>query len=416
MPSTTENPAAAPPDRIESLDLIRGVAVLGILAINIGGFAGPSVESISPNYMGPVSPADEWTFAAMFLLFEGKMRALFTLLFGASLLLFVERSEAAGRPGLALQMRRLLWLGLFGYLHYILFWWGDILFYYALAGLLALPFCRLKPAMLAVIGLATFTLWQAHGMVERAPFVAAKSRVLDGTATAADAEQRTKRIGEFIEMAEREELGVRAGFLEHARMKLADDPFSPLLGAIEYLGETLPLILIGMALYGSGFFSSGWSRAALKRTVLVGVGLGGATTLAILGWVMPDHYPQSTMAMLIHYGASTPHLLMAMGYAAALVMATPRLLATRIGARIEAAGKMAFSNYLGMTVLMTFIFNGWGLGLFDRYGPLAQLPFVLLGWALMLLWSKWWLARYRRGPLEWLWRSLVEWRVLANAR
>ncbi len=208
----TENPAAAPPDRIESLDLIRGVAVLGILAINIGGFAGPSVESISPNYMGPVSPADEWTFAAMFLLFEGKMRALFTLLFGASLLLFIERSEAAGRPGLALQLRRLLWLGLFGYLHYLLFWWGDILFYYALAGLLALPFCRLKPAMLAAIGLAiVHTVAGAwHGRA-RAVCREQNRESLDGTATAADAEQRTKRIGEFIEMAEREELGVRAG-------------------------------------------------------------------------------------------------------------------------------------------------------------------------------------------------------------
>ena len=99
---------------------------------------------------------------------------------------------------------------------------------------------------------------------------------------------------------------------------------------------------------------------------------------------MPQHFPLRAMGMLSHYGASFEHLLMAAGYAAALVLATPRLLETKIGARIEAAGKLAFSNYLGTTVLMTAIFNGWGLGLFDRFGPLAQVPFVLLGWALML--------------------------------
>ena len=131
---------------------------------------------------------------------------------------------------------------------------------------------------------------------------------------------------------------------------------------------------------------------------------------------MPQHFPLRAMGMLSHYGASFEHLLMAAGYAAALVLATPRLLETKIGARIEAAGKLAFSNYLGTTVLMTAIFNGWGLGLFDRFGPLTQLPFVLLGWALMLAWSKWWLDRYRRGPLEWLWRSLMEWSLLTNRR
>ncbi len=83
----TERLTGAPAARIGSLDLIRGIAVLGILAINIGGFAGPGVETISPNYLGRVSPVDEWTFATTFLLFEGKMRALFTLLFGASVVL-----------------------------------------------------------------------------------------------------------------------------------------------------------------------------------------------------------------------------------------------------------------------------------------------------------------------------------------
>lgn len=412
----TDHLTGSSAERIGSLDLIRGLAVLGILAINIGGFAGPSIETISPNTMGRVSPADEWTFAANFLLFEGKMRALFTLLFGASIVLLIETSEANGRPGSVLQLRRLVWLGLFGYLHFLLFWWGDILFSYAFAGLLALPFYRLRPALLATMGISIFTLWNVQGIVSLLPAVAVEHRIDQGEATKAEIAANTEQTRQTLEYADREIQGARSGFVEHIGMKLANERLGPIQGAVEWLGETLSLILIGMALFRSGFFSGGWSQRALQRAALLGVVLGGAITVALLIWVMPRHFPLRAMAMLIHYGAALPHLLMAIGYAAALVLATPRLLETRIGARIEAAGKLAFSNYLGTTVLMTAIFNGWGLGLFDRFGPLAQVPFVLLGWALMLAWSKWWLDRYRRGPLEWLWRSLVEWRLLANRR
>ncbi|MDE2619781.1 MAG: DUF418 domain-containing protein, partial [Sphingomonadales bacterium] len=109
------------------LDLVRGIAVLGILAINLGGYAGPIAAALSPNLPSPGTPADELWFALTTLVFEGKMRALFTLLFGASLLLFIDRAEARGEDGERLQLRRLGWLALFGYLHYVLLWWGDIL-------------------------------------------------------------------------------------------------------------------------------------------------------------------------------------------------------------------------------------------------------------------------------------------------
>jgi uncharacterized protein len=410
----TEPEYGARKGRISSLDLIRGVAVLGILAINIGGFAGPGLETISPNHLGRVSPADEWTFAAGFLVFEGKMRTLFTLLFGASMVLFIERSEAQGEPGITLQLRRLLWLGLFGYLHFLLFWWGDILFLYALAGLIALPFCRLRPALLAGAGLSILALWTVFGIAASLPAVVVEERIRDGAASAAEIAADMKLTRQLAELTESEAAGARAGFIEHVRIKLEHQAVEPVERAIGWMGETLPLILIGMALYRGGFFSGGWSRRALRGTALLGVLLGGAITLAMLGWTMPRHFPPRTMGLLSHYGATLPHLLMALGYAAALVLAASRLRATRLGIRIVAAGKMAFSNYLGTTVVMTALFNGWGLGLFDRFGPLEQVPFVLLGWALMLALSKPWLARYRRGPVEWLWRSLVEWRILPN--
>ena len=119
--------------RIATLDLIRGLAVMGILAINIAGFAGPTAAIYAPHVTSPGSAPDDVVFALALLVFEGKMRALFSMLFGASLLLFVEKAEARGQSGASLQLRRLCWLALFGYLHFLLFWWGDILFLYAMA-------------------------------------------------------------------------------------------------------------------------------------------------------------------------------------------------------------------------------------------------------------------------------------------
>ena len=138
------------PSRIAVLDLIRGVAVLGILAINIAGFAAPISASDTPALPFAPTHSDEISFAFAMVIFEGKMRALFSLLFGASMQLFVERADAAGRHGEALQMRRLAILAAVGWLHYILLWWGDILFVYAVCGFFALALRRMTtPGLVA---------------------------------------------------------------------------------------------------------------------------------------------------------------------------------------------------------------------------------------------------------------------------
>ena len=131
--------------------------MLGILAINVTGFWGPPLASSSPIVPAPLSglaaPGSISAFLAAFVLFEGKMRALFTLLFGASMLLFMAAAERRGASGTWLQVRRLLWLGAFGYLHYLLLWWGDILVTYALCGLFALALRRLQTSGLVAVAL-----------------------------------------------------------------------------------------------------------------------------------------------------------------------------------------------------------------------------------------------------------------------
>ncbi len=390
---------AAVSSRIAALDLIRGVAVLGILAVNIAAFAGPTLAVLTPDWQGTATLADRVAFAAVLVVFEGKMRLLFTLLFGASMLLFVERIEAAGRDGTVLQLRRLGWLLLFGLLHYALLWHGDILAMYAMLGLVALGFRYARPLRVGVGALVFYLLWHGFGAVRRL-FAG-----LDG--------EVAKQI---VARAQVETAVLHAGFLDQVHHRAVAEwaaPFNVTVGAI---GETVPLMLLGMALYRTGFFAGDWSAPQLRRIAMGGIGVGLALTLVLLAWAWPRDFPPGSMLALVMYWAALPHLLMGLGYLAALMLAAPRLLGTRIGRRLEAAGRMAFSNYLGTSLVMTALFSGWGLDLAGRFGAAALLGFVVLGWALMLGWSPWWLARFRQGPLEWAWRSLTEWKVLPLRR
>ena len=403
--------APAPADRVAALDLIRGVAVLGILAVNIAGFAGPPASVLTPHIPVPGDIIDEAGFAAVFVVFEGKMRALFSLLFGAGMVLFIERAEAAGRNGDLLQFRRLGWLLVFGLAHYFLFWWGDILFLYALAGIVALFMRDMQPRALLIAALVIFAGWHLGGAASTLAGVQIEERVrLDEASLAESADQAAVATG-FARQATEELASMKDGFVHQIVHKLRDTPFGPVETALSSIGETLPLVLIGMALYRLGFFAGGWSR---KHYLLaLGGGLAGLTmTLTLLQWLWARHFPPRAMTAALLYWTALPHLLIALAYAAMLIRHTPRLMRTTPGRRLADAGRMAFSNYIGTTLLMTAIFHGWGLGLAGSFGHARLGAFILLGWAAMLLLSHWWLARFRQGPLEWVWRSLVEKRSL----
>jgi uncharacterized protein len=412
----TQGVAGAVPGhpRLDTLDLIRGVAVLGILTINIGGFAGPMIASTSPNLPWPATRIDEAAFAFNFLLFEGKMRALFSLLFGAGIVLFWERAEAKGRDGDSLQLRRLGWLMLLGLLHYLLLWWGDILFVYAVCGFAALLLRPLGNAVLLTLALLLYYGWHVWGMLDAADVIAAETALRDHVASPAQLRLVADRIAPMHAWAAQELREAGFGYIELLRVKLAERPFWQVQMVSGVFSETLPLMLIGMVCYRCGFFDGRLSRGRLLEISLACTLAGLVLTGLFLGWAWPRHFPPLTMNAALVWGLAMPHLLGGCGYAGLLVLAAPRLAPTWLGRRLIAAGRMAFSNYVLTSLVMTFLFYGWGLGLFARFGALEQWLFVLGGWALMLGWSPVWLRHFRRGPLEWLWRSLVERRALTN--
>ncbi len=406
----------APIDRLRSLDLIRGVAVLGILAVNVANFAAPGSAAVSPDLPLASSAANHAAWLLTCVLFEGKMRALFSMLFGASLLLFIERMNAAGRDGARLQARRLLWLMLFGYLHFALLWDGDILFLYAAVGFVALMLRHWSPRQMVLAAALTLTVWQGWGLSIWGGSLADEAAVIAGTASPAAQKRHAADLAKFRAEDAKDMIDAKRSWLSLAKTKLTERPGAPLNLVGFNWGETLPWMLIGMALLKSGFFAGTWPRRRTVQLAVGGLGLGGAATLAFTAWAASHQYPEIAMRFAMEFAGVLPHTAMALGYAALLVLTARRMLEWAPGQMLEAAGRMAFSNYLGTSLIMTALCYGSGLGLFGQFGAAQRWTLVLLVWALILSWSQPWLTRYRQGPLEWLWRSLTEGRVLVLRR
>ncbi|KUR72748.1 hypothetical protein AQZ52_05850 [Novosphingobium fuchskuhlense] len=396
------------PERIGTLDFVRGLAVLGILAINVTGFWGPLLATFSPAIPCP-DPAGALWFVAAYVLFEGKMRGLFTLLFGASMMLFADAAERRGANPDLLQARRLLWLLAFGYAHYALLWWGDILFPYAVCGMLAFCFRRLAPEPLAASALLLFLASHVLAIPGDIAFIGSESRVLAGHGTPAEAAEHGAMMGRIAASVAADARVLHAPFLEAVRLRLTTAPLLPLenLGATFF--ETFPLMLLGMALVRLGLFTGGWEARTLRRIAVIGIGAGGAMSAGLIGWAAAQGFPAGAMFAVMGSLAAIPHLLMTFGYLAVLLLLWPRLKEGAAGRCLAAAGRCAFTNYLGTTLVMSALFAGWGLGL-GGVLPRGALPLVVLGgWALMLAWPEWWLARFGQGPLEALWRRLTWW-------
>lgn len=400
--------------RILMMDALRGFAVMGILLMNITAFALPDQAYINPTAWGGTSAADIALWFATFVAVDGKMRGLFALLFGASMLLVIDSAELAGRDGRRAHLSRSFWLLVIGALHYILFWWGDILSTYALVGLVALLFIRHDA--LALVKWA-FLAFAVHFLVVSAFVIGAYAfRHQAGLPGASPA-----TIADYAAFAA--QMGKPGTTIILDQVALYRSTFPAIVAhhlnalgehvqMLPYLAfETLGFMLLGMAMLKGGFLLGQWNGEQYRRTARHCFLIGLPPMIALGAWVL-----WSGFDVLLTFGAflawSFPFRIpLTVGYAALFAWIVSRAPDHPLIRRVAAAGRMALSNYLGSTLLMTAIFYGWGLGLYaslDR-GPL--LLFVLLGWALMLLWSKPWLDRFAFGPIEWLWRSLARGRL-----
>ena len=404
--------ATTSPARIETLDIVRGVAVMGILAMNIVAFAMPIQAYFSPFAFGSDSTVDLATYAFNFILIDGKMRGLFSFLFGASMLLVIQLANAKGESAASVTYRRQFWLLAFGLIHFYLIWFGDILVGYALAGMVAFFFRNRGVKALIGWGVALVAL-QFAIMAASATYAFSLSAALaDPNASAAtiaewkafttDFAASPARLQEIVAL----HLGPWTGLV---REQMTENLWDPLVFSLLFGPETLAYMLFGMAALKSGLLTGAWSEARYERWALVGFAIT-IPAYGILCWLLFADGFSITGIFTWHMAATVPlRPLMVVAYAALIIDLT------RNGGwlvdRIAAAGRAAFTNYLGTSILMTALFYGWGLGLYGSLGRAELYLVVCAMWALMLLWSKPWLDRFAYGPLEWAWRSLARWEV-----
>ena len=404
-------------ERIASLDFIRGVAVMGILAANIVAFGQPFTAYMYPDaFLTEHGPVSDWLLVLQFVVIDNKMRGLFTLLFGAGLYLFMERTWARGGTRWR-QMWRLTVLLLFGAIHFYFIWMGDILMYYAMIGFAVVPMLRWSAKTqfgIALTGYVAGILFYAAFV--SFPYLIAETDMGDAvTFTEAREQLAAGKLEDIERSAEATELKMEGDFIGLVEFRLANHAFDPFSNIFFFAFESLPLMLLGVALYRMGFFSGGFERRTLIRWGWIGLALGGLMSLAIALWLKAGGF--TYYAMLAGFVAWTPlpQLMMVLGMAALLVAYSPQWTGW-LGQRISAAGRAAFTNYLGTSILMIFVFQGWGLGLFGEFARPGLYLVTFLTWCLMLAWSKPWLERYRYGPLEWLWRSMTYGRLFALKR
>ena len=365
---------------------------------------------------GGATEFDIGTWLFQLVLIDGKFRGLFTLLFGAGMYLFIERVWARGGTRW-LQARRLLWLALFGLAHFYLLWTGDILFLYAVSGLAALSMLKWSAKTQLGVGLAWYltgallfsVLLGGQAALENMPQVqqqmAEQARELDKANTemlaSAASENEVMAGGSYAEI-------VAHRVREEGNM-YGEVVFFSLL-------ETIPLMLIGIAMYRMGLFEGRFDRSRMRLWGWLGVILGALLTVPIGLAAMRLDFPLMFTQFAFNGPVAFLHLPMVLGLAALLSLWAPRASQSWLGQRFVAAGRMAFSNYLGGSAVMMLIFQGWAGGQWGLHHRDGLLLAVLLGWVLMLGWSKPWLERYRYGPLEWLWRCLTYWKLFPLRR
>ncbi|HET6397613.1 MAG TPA: DUF418 domain-containing protein [Pseudoxanthomonas sp.] len=395
----------APAERLSTLDALRGFALCGILLMNMEGFAGPMLvagSGLDPALAG----ADRIADGLVYFFVQGKFFTLFSLLFGMGFAVMAQRADAAARPFAGLYWRRGLVLLGIGVAHALLVWSGDILAAYALLSFLLLAFQPVPARWLAWLGAATYlcapALMLGLGLV-------AWVLTLAPEAAAAWDQGLADAGGKVAAVVEDGRRIYASGSYGEAVVQRARE-FGTTLSNVTVLG---PLVF-GMFLLGAAFARSGAIAEPARHGRLFAALRWGALPLGMLAMgasiALAPHMPLDRFDLRLGAGqalAMAGSGLMCLGYLAWMV----RAFATRAGARAAAwlapAGRMALTNYLMQSVVCTLVFYGYGLGWFGQMPRAWQVAFALALFAVQVFASRWWLARFRFGPAEWLWRSLT---------
>ena len=406
--------------RIVAIDVLRGFSLLGILLMNMSSFAMPLAYS-DPTVYGGNDVWNRLVFNLSYVFANQKMMALFSILFGASVMLVTQNLERKGKSPFWYHYIRNFWLLAFGFLHSILLWSGDILMVYAACSFALYWLRKMSPQWQFGIGLAIFLLPALSNFVvgnsiqslEYADRQYLKSYM-------AVSEEDIEEEIEYFRGSYASQFAYRLGIDSedddsYGSYEPKQDPYSELQvlfeldAVIDYSGRAFGMMLMGMAFYSWGILVGKRSDAFYKKMAVIGFGIGipvailGLFQLTVRDW---DVLYASTYGLILNHIA-TP--LIASGYIALIMLWSRSSLLSKLRTHFAAAGRMALTNYISQSFISTLIFYGFGFGLFGYLDRVQQFLVILLVWAFQLMFSSWWLSRFQYGPLEWFWRVLSRW-------
>ena len=389
-------------ERIRSLDLLRGFALLGILIMNIQFFSMVGAAYFNPMAFGDLSGSNGWVYILSHALADQKFMTLFTMLFGAGIVLMTSRAESRGASAAVVHYRRTFILLVFGLLHAYLLWAGDVLVSYALCALVVFPFRKLSPKTLLKLGLGSVLIGSIIFL-----FIGLSL----GYIPRDDIAEMMNNWKPSAELVQEEVTVYRSGWLKQMEKRvdtaLAIHTKVFLMWGLWRIGG---LMLVGMALFKWGVLTA--ARSSRFYFGLAAAGLTLGWTLASYGLVRNFARNWSLDCQFIgsqyNYWGS---ILVSLGYLSLVMLICRSQIGGRLLQAISAVGRTALSNYLLQTVLCTTLFYGHGLGLFGSVERTGQAAIVLAVWIVQLIASSWWVKRFRYGPMEWVWRSLTYWQL-----
>ncbi len=418
-------------DRVHTIDMIRGVALLGILLMNIPGF-GIHWSAYPKIAEGPHNTADFYTLATVQTFFSGTMRGLFSMLFGAGMVLFVlnKRDRPGGATVAEIYYRRLGWLVLFGVFNaYVLLWPGDILFYYGLIGMLLYPLRNVRPKFLIMLGLVCFLisaykgqLWYNETREKRTAYNDAVKAEKDKKKLTAEQEKAKAEWLEFEkggkpdpEQTKQHLSKMSSGYGTIFEYFIPRNSGGEAWGMYEGIYDMLGMMLIGMGLFALGFFSNRLPTSTYAIGLIVGYGLG-----IPIGWLV---FKYGFLESRLHVGAyvdsyRVPHwalydvkrVLLSVGHASLIMLVFRSRIIPGLMKGLANVGQMAFTNYLVQSIICTLFFYGYGLGYYNKL-QYHQLYYVVgIIWLFQIIFSVIWLKYFQFGPFEWTWRSLTYWK------
>ena len=383
-------------NRIHTLDLIRGFAVLGILIMNITSFSQISMAYMNPTIGAGLEGYNQYFHGFNYIFADTRFMSIFSMLFGAGVVLFTQRIEAKGKQVAASHYKRMFWLLLFGLIHAYFIWVGDILVAYAICGSLVFFFRKKSIRTLFIMAVILFLIPISLNFMT---YYGMPKDALESTF--AFFYPSTEQIAVQTKI-------MQGSYLEQMPLRLENAlELQTLVFMIEIFWRTSALMLLGMVLYRKGILSADKSTAYYEKMICVGFLPG--LILSSIG-LSQMYASEWSGAYVMNIGANYKFisgLFMALGYIGLVIWIYKKGIFKKFQNRLQATGRMAFTNYIGMSLICTLIFNGHGLGLFGTLDRLQQFLIVIAVWVMILIISPLVLKKYQFGPLEWLWRKLT---------